>query len=310
MKARTVPPRSLLIFAGEQCDVVTMRQALEGGMTRDGVRGMVHSGRWVRLSSGVFSIGPPTWEQWASAGVVIGGPGSAVGGKAAAFLHGMGPQPEIIDIWAPRGTSYKWRASPHPWDFHRGTRKSIGRPPRLTVEETVLELCSAGGADNVNGWLGKALSDYRTTPDRLRAAIVRAPTLPNRRLILEGIDAVSIGAQSSMEVRYLRDVEKAHGLPRGVRQKSVVAHKFIDVIYEQYKLVVELDGLVGHFGEGENHDTWRDSELLLRGIESMRFGWADVTVRPCEVAAMVAGVLQVRGWDGQMQLCPSCPVPR
>ncbi|AXE39714.1 hypothetical protein JS278_02576 [Acidipropionibacterium virtanenii] len=121
---------------------------------------------------------------------------------------------------------------------------------------------------------------------------------------------MSIGAQSSMEVRYLRDVEKAHGLPRGVRQKSVVAHKFTDVIYEQYKLVMELDGLVGHFGEGENHDTWRDSELLLRGIESMRFGWADVTVRPCEVAAMVAWVLQVRGWDGQMQLCPSCPVPR
>lgn len=279
-------------------------------MTLDGVRGMVDSGRWVRLVPGVFSIGPPTWTQWAAAGVAIGSPGSAVGGKAAAFLHGLGPQPEQIDIWAPRGTSYRWRAAPHPWDFHRGTRKAVGRPPRLTVEETLLDLCSGGGADAINGWLGKALSDHRTTPDRLRAAVGRAPTLRNRRLILECLDAVSIGAQSAMEARYLRDVERAHGLPRGVRQRSVVAHKFTDVLYEQYRLVVELDGVVGHWGEGENHDTWRDSELLLIGVETMRFGWADVTVRACEVAARVAGVLRQRGWEGTMQICPSCPVPR
>ncbi|WP_147243214.1 hypothetical protein [Acidipropionibacterium virtanenii] len=57
MKARTVPPRSLLIFAGEQCDVVTMLQALEGGMTRDGVRGMVHSGRWGRQHQRVAGEG-------------------------------------------------------------------------------------------------------------------------------------------------------------------------------------------------------------------------------------------------------------
>lgn len=271
---------------------------------------MVNSGRWVRLVPGVFSLGPPTWEQLAAAGAVIGGPGSAVGGRAAASLHGLCPQPKIIDIWAPRGTAYRWIASPHPWDFHRGTRKAIGKPPHLTAEETVLDLVSTGGADNINAWLAKALSNNCTTPERLRAAIARVPNLRHKALILECIDAVSVGAQSAMETRYLRDVERAHGLPRGERQVSLVSHKFTDVFYRRYALVVELDGMLGHTGPDENHDTWRDSELLLMGVESLRFGWADVTERTCEVAARVAGVLQIRGWDGQLQLCPSCPIPR
>ncbi len=59
------------------------------------------------------------------------------------------------------------------------------------------------------------------------------------------------GAESAMEVRYVRDVERAHGLPRGdatgpyARRPRAERH---DVGYVEQRVLVELDGELGHEG--------------------------------------------------------------
>jgi hypothetical protein len=48
-----------------------------------------------------------------------------------------------------------------------------------------------------------------------------------------------------LEYRYVRDVERAHGLPRSRHQARVVIDGKVvyrDVYYEEYQLTVELDG--------------------------------------------------------------------
>jgi hypothetical protein len=41
----------------------------------------------------------------------------------------------------------------------------------------------------------------------------------------------------------------------------------------------------------------------------LRYNWADVTDRPCEVAAEVADALRAHGWTGLPHPCaPLCPV--
>jgi very-short-patch-repair endonuclease len=99
-------------------------------------------------------------------------------------------------------------------------------------------------------------------------------------------------------------------LPAGTRQVSVSSHTRSDVLYEGYRLLVELDGHRGHASAGAAfRDLRRDNAHAESGFTSLRYGSADVYGRPCEVARQVWQVLQVRGWDRPLLSCPRCPRP-
>jgi hypothetical protein len=50
----------------------------------------------------------------------------------------------------------------------------------------------------------------------------------------------------------------------------------------------------------------RDNRFVLAALPTLRYGWADVLDRPCEVAAQVATVLVQHGWSGLPGRCPRC----
>jgi hypothetical protein len=63
---------------------------------------------------------------------------------------------------------------------------------------------------------------------------------------------VADGVHSGLEHRYLRDVERPHGLPTAIRQARVVRGRrsaYRDVLYEEYLVAVEVDGAIAHPAE-------------------------------------------------------------
>ena len=66
---------------------------------------------------------------------------------------------------------------------------------------------------------------------------------------------------------------------------------------------MELDGRLGHEGEGAFRDRARDNVTTISGKASLRFGWADVDAQACEVAQDVAVLLWFRGWRGNLTRC-------
>jgi hypothetical protein len=57
------------------------------------------------------------------------------------------------------------------------------------------------------------------------------------------------GVHSVLEYRYVRDVERRHGLPSAIRQlrtRMGSRSLYRDQFYEAYRAVVELDGRVAH----------------------------------------------------------------
>ncbi len=50
----------------------------------------------------------------------------------------------------------------------------------------------------------------------------------------------------------------------------------------------------------------RDNAALLGGEVTLRYGWSDVTERPCEVAWQVAALLTRCGWQGMPVRCSWC----
>ena len=84
-----------------------------------------------------------------------------------------------------------------------------------------------------------------------------------------------------MEVSYVKRVEEPHGLPRGELQVRDGAVRR-DVEYEEWNVVVEVDGRLGHEGEYVAVDRRRDRRAAGRGRVTLRAGWVDVEGDPCE----------------------------
>jgi hypothetical protein len=59
------------------------------------------------------------------------------------------------------------------------------------------------------------------------------------------------------------------------------------VLYEQYAVAVELDGRAAHPGDLRWRDIRRDNAAAADGVITLRYGWLDVSQRPCLVAAQV-----------------------
>lgn len=79
-----------------------------------------------------------------------------------------------------------------------------------------------------------------------------------------------------------------------------------DVRYDDFAVLVELDGRLGHEGSGRFRDYRRDNAFALQSLVTLRYGWYDVVDLPCHVAAQVAAVLHSRGWDGVPSRCHRC----
>lgn len=214
-----------------------------------------------------------------------------------------------IDILVPVSTRPRVAG---PWAFRRerpGARlaRTVGSPPRITIEDTLLDLVSDPDCDTraaVN-WLTLAVQARRTTPERILRAAEQRYFLSRRPLLHSVLDDVGAGVRSPIEWDYLHNVERAHGLPEGRRQARR-RNTEVDVLYEEYQLIVELDGRLGHQGMGRCRDMRRDNAATTEGLATLRYGKADVLSIPCDVAAEVGRNLVLRGWAGPLSRCPLC----
>jgi very-short-patch-repair endonuclease len=304
--------QALRALARLQDGVVSREQVIGHGLSLRAAERLLRDGSWQRLHRGVFLTSeiPPSWPALAWAGVLIGGDHARLGGSSSGYLHGLVPQPpENVTILIPHALRL---VSTSPWDFVRersGSHdtRSVGGPPRLTVEDTVLDLCAHGAASDVVGWVTAAVQRRLTTPRRLSTALGQRPRQRHRDLILGLIADVDDGAESPLEVQYLRKVERPHGLPVGTRQQSIRGLIGVrDVLYRKYGVIVELDGRIGHGELGRFRDMWRDNASSIEDWITLRYGHTNLVRDPCAVAEQVGQALNRRGWPGLATRCRHC----
>jgi len=314
-------PSTLRNLARYQGGVVSRSQALRAGLTVDKIKFRVRSDRWRQLNPGVYAtftgaLGRNA-QLWAA--ILSAGPGAALSHETAAELQRLTDRPsDLIHVTVP------WQrriAAPPGVSLHRSGRavEAVQRdsnPPRTRVEETLLDLTqTAETFDDACGWVTRAFARELTDEGRLRAAMRQRNKLRWRADLHELIAAAASGDHSVLEYRYERDVERAHGLPEPVRQAPFVGpdgrRGRRDRLYQEYGVVVELDGQLAHLAEDQWRDKARDNAAAVDGRQSLRYGWTEVRWHPCATALQVAKVLRVRGWDGWPRPCsPGCPVER
>ena len=283
-------------------------------MTRHSISRQVGSGSWRRLARGLFLTVPlePSWDSLAWGGVLLGGQSARLGPESSGYLHQLlSEAPNPLDVLLPHQRRIE---VPGPWHFIReraGVRpaRSVKEPPRLTVESTVLDLTDVRDAGEVVELVTKAVQRRLTTVKRLRHGLDERARHRHRALLRDLLYDLDAGAESPIELRYLRDVERPHGLPRGSRQQSRSGLPYMtDVDYKEFGLIVELDGRAGHEGIGRFRDMDRDNRHALVDATTLRYGHYDLASRPCAVACQVYFALAVRGYLEVFLRCRRCIV--
>ncbi|MFD7078159.1 hypothetical protein ACFV9G_28395 [Nocardioides sp. NPDC059952] len=293
-----------------QDGIATYAQLVAGGVTRIDIERRVRRNELRRVYPRVYAdhTGPLTWTQRAWAAVLYAEP---------AFLCWTSlEQPKGQDLGAPIHVAIdesRRVRSQEGLVIHRlaalAPRTYGGTPPRLTVEDNALMLADRARSEiDAIAALAKVASRRYVTADSLRAALGRYPSLRRRSLVAAMIDDLEAGTHSVLEHGYLTRVERPHGLPAGRRQAPRTGpsgNQFRDVEYPDHRLVVELDGALGHESwHDQARDADRDLDDLARlGSVTARLRWHQVFDTPCRTAARIGRILTRNGWTGAVSPC-------
>jgi very-short-patch-repair endonuclease len=304
-------------ITARQCGALTRRQALECGLTDEAIEARLRD-RWQRILGSVYAThnGPLGRDCLLWAAVLRAGDGAVLSHQSAAEVIGLLDEPQSpVHVTVP--TERRVRGEPG-MVIHRSNRVDLARhplrlPPQTRIEETVVDLTqSSDRLGDALAWIARACGRRLTRPDRIVRAIDARKKVRWRGQLLAAVNDVAEGVHSPLEMRYLRDVERAHRLPAGSRQHAVGrsgGRSYDDVQYVEFGVVVELDGRAAHPDEARWRDMRRDNASVVDGRRVLRYGWTDVAGQPCTVAAQVGEVLRAAGWHGLVRRCgPFCTV--
>jgi hypothetical protein len=302
-----------------QSGVVSRQQARDAGWPEGTIDARLRAGIWQRLHPTAYATftGDLSREAKLWAAVLWAGPGAVLSYETAAEIHELIDKPiGLIHISVPAERHPGRRRKIRGVVVHR-SRCLVAewqppwRLPRTTVEDTVLDLVTTARTfDDAYGWISRAIGRRLTTPQLLSKALARRGRIRWRVWITAALADAADGVHSPLERNYVNGVERAHGLPTARRQakrRHGSGTRYLDNLYEEHSLCVELDGQAAHPAEGRWRDTHRDNANRLQRVETLRYGWPDVTENRCRTAAQIASLLRSRGWTGTLRPCgPSC----
>jgi len=246
----------------DQNGVVARWQLLEAGHDDTFIEGMLRRREWARIHPGVYvdHTGTPTWRQRTWAAVLHYWPaalshGSALGppdpGRRIPGVDHDDYRP-MIDV----AVEHPRKVVPVPGvRVHRvrGLSERVAwnvGPPRVRPEHAILDdAARCSSRVDALARITDVCRSRRTPPERVLAALRGRVRLRHRSWLIAALGDVLEGALSVLEGGYLRKVERAHGLPPGQRQRKDRTEKGVvyrDVRYPGQRVVVELDGRLGH----------------------------------------------------------------
>lgn len=306
-----------------QSRVVSRQQAHDAGFTDEAIEWRLRSGDWRRVHQGAYATfsGDLSREAQLWAAVLRVGSGAVLSHETAAEIHGLIDKPVgPIHISVPAERRPDRRRKIRGVVIHRSRClvpewQPPWRLPRTTVEDTVLDLITrARTFDDAYGWISRAVGRRLTSPGSLSKALARRSRMRWRAWTAAALADAADGVHSPLERHYVHGVERAHGLPAARRQaqrRHGSGTRYLDNLYEEFGLCVELDGSAAHPAESRWRDTHRDNANRRQGVETLRYGWTDVTANRCQTAAEVADMLRRRGWTGTLRPCgPACQAVR
>lgn len=178
----------------------------------------------------------------------------------------------------------------------------LRKPPRTRPARSLVDAASWAGSDGrcrlivISG-----VQQGVATTGMLREALQRRGACRHRALIVQSILDAAGGIQSLPE-RDFRQLCHTRGLPGASRQVAVRGKDkryYLDVEWEQFKVVVEIHGIPHVAIANWDDDLDRANEVVIGDKRLLIFSSCSVRHRPDRVGDQVRRALATAGWTGK-----------
>jgi hypothetical protein len=297
------------LLAG-QAGVLTTGSALRY-MTPEALEWRVRSGRWQKPCRGIVVAhsGPLSAEQRLWVAALWAGSGAVLGGLTAARLQGLrgftdGEEP--IDLIRPPGRTLVKARPPLPLAVHYS--RLLGEPDiqparspwRTRVARSLVDAASWRRTDRgAQAILAAGVQQGLVLPEHLAAELDRNTRVPRRALMRATIADIADGSRALSELDFLTCVIRPFRLPPPDRQvgrrDAQGRRRWLDAVWEQARLIVEIDG-AGHVDVRQYWDDMdRDNSLKLARYDTLRYPSFVIRYHAEYVAGQIAAALRDRG---------------
>lgn len=304
---RRLRRRPALVLADTQEGVLSLRQAYLSGLTRWEVMADLRAERWRRAGRQcvVVHTGPlgPRAREWLA--VLDAGPRACLDGASALVASGLQDfAAERIRVSVPRGAKVvrsrdvdvrqtrRWRKEDIVPGGVRRTRPAVAAVRAGLWARTDRE------AELV---LSMAVQQRLVTPAQLASALLAVRRDRRRLLLNELVLEIAGGGESLGELDVARECRR-RGLPEPTGQavrRAPGGRYYLDLSWETYGVVVEVDGLHHAWVQNVVGDALRQNQLALGGDLVLRLPLLGLRWAPDEFFHQVEQALRSRGWRQQ-----------
>lgn len=297
-------------YCGSQHGVVAMFQLTTAGVSKDAVVARARSGWLTAIHDGVYATSPRQLTVWgrAMAAVLAAGPDACLSHQSAAWLWKLDSARPVIHVVKRGGMNRELK----PFDGYgkvivHSTRRldpcevtEVNGIPVTSFIRTTIDL--AGGMTR------EALDDYLADADREN--LLRLKELErelDRWTGKKGITRLrrTLGDwhPSTEEEMLIFQKEFVGALVRAgaprPRVDPLLDGCLIDLLWEEYMLMFELDGHAFHRDPAmQTKDARRDRKHTLMGYQVNRFTRQEFRDNRAEVIGQALQLLRSRGWRG------------
>lgn len=290
--------------------VLTTAEAL-AFLTENELRWRISSGRWQHPCHDVVitQSGPLTDRQAARVALLCWGPRAALAGMTAARLDKLTGFDDKIPfangpIYVLAPPSRKPRPAPLGLEIvvHRSRRLAdsdvhpLRQPRRTRIARSLVDAAQWRATERgAMAILASGVQQGLTRTSDLRAQLRRPGPMLRRALLLEVVGDIEGGAQALSELDFTQQVIRQFGLPEPSRQvgkrDARNRQRWIDVVFEEWKVMVEIDGAQHIQPLRQWDDMERDNDMRAEGYEVLRFPAWQVRKEPEFVARKVREAL-------------------
>lgn len=281
------------------------------------LRWQIKAGKWQSPCHGIVVThsGPLTDSQILRIALERSGPGAVLAGLTAAKLDhfkGFDDSGPVADfpIYVLTQPGTKRRPAPPGLNVvvHQSrllTEKDvhpIWTPRRTRIARSLVDAASWTKTDRgTMAVLAAGVQQGRVRVEDLREVLDRIGMVRRRRLMLDILGDIEGGAQALSELDFTRKVVQQFGLPEPSRQvgkrDSRNRRRWIDVVFEEWKVIVEIDGAQHIQPLDQWDDMERDNDMRAGGYEVLRYPAWLVRTRPEYVARKIIEALRRHGYQ-------------
>lgn len=282
-------------------------------LTKNELQWRIASGRWQAAGRGVVVAhsGPFTDEQFLRITLYRWGPKAALAGLTAARIDqftGFDDKLPVANgpVYVLAVPSAKKRPAPAGLNVivHRSRRLGdedvhpLREPRRTRIARSLVDAAEWRATDRgAMAILAAGVQQGLTRVSDMRAVILRpGPPMRRRALMLDTLGDIEGGAQALSELDFTQKVIKQFGLPEPSRQvgrrDSRGKQRWIDVVFEPQKTIVEIDGAQHSEPLQRWDDMRRDNDLGDDGYRVLRFPAWLVRKDPRQVADKIREALR------------------